>query len=621
VSGFLGILNPDGAPVDGELLGRINEAMSYCGPDRQDVWVDGQIGLGHALLRATPDPAEAERQPCTLDGRTWVVADARVDGRPDLIADLRDRGRKASEDALDAHLILLAYDAWGEGCLERLVGDFSFAIWDGGARRLFCARDHFGVVPFYYADRPKGLVFGNVLRALRLHPAVSDELNERAIGDFLLFGLNMDPATTTFADIHALPPAHALTWDRGEVRTRRYWAPEPAGGEVRFERPEDHVERFRALFDQAVGDRLRSTRVGTHLSGGMDSTSVAATAHHVLSSRGADFELRAYTMVFDRLLAEEEGTYADLVAAKTGLAVERLVVDEYWTRPPHADGIWVFPEPGVIPNRLAGYEISRRVSAFARGLLTGLGGDPLFAIRPDWRDRVRFAWRGLRAGGLPRLGVRTALRTRLHRRRINSPLPDWIDPEFARRSDLGPRLREIRDEWDGVADHRLMLHPFWASIFVSSHPGASGLPVKSLFPFFDLRLARYVWETPPFPWCQDKRLLRDAMCGRLPEEVLRRPKRLLYVPKRGPDTDDPRYRLALLPETRRSRSEVLSGRAIGEYVQVERARTLIESPPRRVTLPLGENCFTLAYWLRYGLNEPDPPAIKEREHAADPAGP
>src|SRR5438105_2953662 len=232
--------------------------MCYCGPDHQDIWLEQRIGLGHALLGATPEPGDDEHQPCSLDGRVWIAADARIDGRADLLARLRTRGRNVARDAPDAQLILHAYDVWGERCVEHLIGDFAFAIWDCARRRLFCARDHFGVVPFYYSRVTSGVVFGNVLRALRLHPAVSDTLDDRAIGDFLLFRMNMDHASTTFADIRALPPAHAITWENGAARIRRYWEPPQTEPELRLERPEQYVERFAVLFDQAVSDRLRS---------------------------------------------------------------------------------------------------------------------------------------------------------------------------------------------------------------------------------------------------------------------------------------------------------------------------------------------------------------------------
>ena len=499
--------------MDTPLLRRLTAAMSYCGPDHHDVRLDGHVGLGHALLGVAPNPAAEERQPRSLDGRVWIAADARVDGRDDLVARLGARAQSAARDATDAELILHAYDAWGERCVEHLIGDFAFAIWDGARRRLFCARDHFGVVPFYYSEVGGRLLFGNVLRALRLHPGVSDALNDRAIGDFLLLGWNMDHASTAFADVRSLPPAHALVWEQGVTRIRRYWQAAEMPTEIRRDHPEEYVERFRLLFDQAVADRLRSPRAGTHLTGGMDSTSVGATAKRVLGARGGDFELRAYTVVFETLIAEEEGRYAEQVAARIGIPHEKVVADEYMTRPPDGDALLVFPEPGIIPNQSAEYEIARRVATFARSQLAGIGGDPLFYTLPgwpsgpaEWGDRARAALMTLRGGRVPKLGVRTALRRARRAGRPPTPeLPDWIAPDFARRADLRARWREIGSEWEATSAPGAMSKPLWANLFAWSHPGANGLPVRSLFPFFDLRLAEHVWATPAYPWRQDKR--------------------------------------------------------------------------------------------------------------------
>lgn len=593
MSGFVGILNPDGAPLDSSLLRRITDSMAYCGPDRQEIWLDGDVGLGHALLAPSPDAAGDDRQPVSLDGRVWIAADARIDARDELV-----RRLGISPAATDAELILHSYAAWAERCVDHLIGDFAFALWDGPERRLLCARDQFGVVPLYYARAGGGIVVGNVLRSLRLHPAVSDALDDRAIGDTLLFGAIMDPTATAFADLRALPPAHVLTYEGGTVGLRRYW--EPPEPEPRPGRPEEHVERFSAVFDAAVGDRLRSTRAGAHLTGGMDSTSLATTAHRVLSSRAEEFDLRAYTVVFDELIEEEEGRYAEQVAARLGIRLEQVAGDE----------------SVLIAGQSALEQIARSVASFTRTLLAGTGGDPLFATSPARPS----AWRALRSGRLPRLGVRTALRRRLRGGGPEiPPLPDWIDPSFARRADLPDRWRGLLSEWDRAEDRLAILHPLWPAIFAWSHPGAHGLPIRVVFPFFDLRLLGCVWETPA-PLRRDKRLLREAMRGRLPETVVQRPKALLYVPTGRVHDDDPFYLLAQRPESRRLGLDLLSGGAISDYVDVERARELIESPVPRRTLPRFENCFLLANWLRSELGPSAlPTPTKEKSDAGDPA--
>jgi asparagine synthase (glutamine-hydrolysing) len=126
------------------------------------------VGFGHALLRGTSDSAEV-RQPRSLEGRVWIVADARIDARDALVAMLRGAGRAVDDGdaAADVDLLLHAYAAFGERLLDHVIGDFAFAVWDAPRRRLFCARDHFGVRPFFYASAGDTFAFASDLDALR----------------------------------------------------------------------------------------------------------------------------------------------------------------------------------------------------------------------------------------------------------------------------------------------------------------------------------------------------------------------------------------------------------------------------------------------------------------------
>ena len=153
-----------------------------------------------------------------------------------------------------------------------------------GTKTLFCARDHFGIKPFYYADLDDQFLFSSVLDCVRLHPDVSDTLNETAIGDFLLFGLNYDGATTAFRDVRRLLPAHSLTIKKDEFFLKRYWSP-PTQGRIRYRDANDYIEQFKILLQAAVKDRVRTDRVGVLLSGGLDSAAVATTARAVSKGR------------------------------------------------------------------------------------------------------------------------------------------------------------------------------------------------------------------------------------------------------------------------------------------------------------------------------------------------
>ena len=249
----MGIYDRSGAPVDRTLLQALAHFLSYRGPDGRETWSSGPMGLGHTMLRTTRE-SQIERQPASLDGRFWITADARIDCREEL-EKLRSTQKNYGTPGLtatDSELILRSYAAWGEECVQHLRGDFAFAIWDAQKKLLFCARDHFGVKPFYYAELGELFLFSNTLDCLRQHPEVSEELNDAAIGDFLLFGLNCDVATTTFRDIRRLPAAHSMTISSEGLRIQRYWSA-PTEGRIRYQRMEDYVEHFQNLAASGCG--------------------------------------------------------------------------------------------------------------------------------------------------------------------------------------------------------------------------------------------------------------------------------------------------------------------------------------------------------------------------------
>lgn len=532
MSGIVGILNGDGQPLDPALLQTMTELMAFRGPDARDTWTDGYVGFGHALLRTTWESA-TERQPHSLDGKVWITGDIRLDRREDLIDQLRASRRNLEQDVTDVDLVLHAYQLWTDACLERLSGDFAFAIWDGPQQRLFCARDQFGVVPFYYSEIGKVLIFSNTLNCLRLHPEVSDRLNEGAIADFLLFSMNMDFATTTFADIQKLPPAHTLIYSDGKMRVRRYWQL-PEGVEyLRYQHPEEYVDRFRELFERAVADRLRTDSAGTHLSGGMDSTSIAATAYKLMTATGSSVDFRAYAIVYKHLIPDDEGDYAKEVAQMAGFPIEYLVAEDYIGQAPGKQPEYICPEPLLIPEQVAEVEITRRIAGYSRVLLAGFGGDPALYPAPSSQDKS-LQNQNNALGYIRSLRTRVRLRTRLRQWLKKEPqgqqeidFPDWFNPDFAERMQLKARLQERLTAPPQLDRYGMATAPLWSNIFAWSDPGSSGFPVKVRFPFFDLRLVLYLLSVPPVPWLENKFLLREAMKGLLPSSVRQRPKTTL----------------------------------------------------------------------------------------------
>src|SRR5262245_1516954 len=538
MSGIFGIFNFDGAPVSPHLLRRMAEFMAFRGPDKQETWVDGSVGLGQAMLRTT-DESLRERQPFSLDNQVWIVADARVDGRDDLIRRLEAGGRGELKNAPDVELILHAYHAWGADCVRRLIGDFAFAIWDKQKRSLFCARDHFGIKPFYYARAGNCLIISNTLNCIRIHPAVSGRLNDQAVGDFLILGSNENLETTFFDGVQRLPPAHMLIWSNGDLRTRRYWTM-PIEDEIRYRREGDYVERFVELLDEAVSDRLRADRLGIFMSGGMDSTTIAATTNKLLLRKNAPFDLRAYTLVYDRLIPDEERGYSGLVAEYLGIPINYIVADDYQLYERFDEPESRKPEPSNNPRTAMLVDQYREVAPHTRVTLTGQGGDVvlrgsfsylinLFKSLQFSRALMEVGRHALRHRRLPQIGFRTIVRRWLKMPSWKPPYPDWLNRDFEARLNLPERWNQFLAEQPHIHPrrpeaYRILTSSVWTRLFESYDPEVTNFPIETRHPLFDLRLLSYLMAMPTLPVCVDKRLMRLAMQGLLPEETLRRPK-------------------------------------------------------------------------------------------------
>src|SRR3990172_6083518 len=202
VSGYVAVLSRRGGDVDAGLRARLASPLAPHGPHAAGEHREDGVGLAHALLRAREN---ASCGPHRSPRGAWLVGDVRIDAQAALRDALAAAGEAVPRASPDESLVLAAWHVWGEDAAARLLGDFSFAIWDPARRVLFCARDAFGVRPLYYADAGDTFVFRNLLGAVRAHPAVSARLHEPAIVSFLCVGWNVDLTTTSFADVRRLP--------------------------------------------------------------------------------------------------------------------------------------------------------------------------------------------------------------------------------------------------------------------------------------------------------------------------------------------------------------------------------------------------------------------------------
>jgi asparagine synthase (glutamine-hydrolysing) len=528
-----------GAPVDRALLGSLTHFLSYVGPDARDTYLNGCVGLGHTMLRTSRESAH-ERQPASLGGQFWITADARIDCRDELQREFEQAEPNYRRVVTDSELILQAYALWGEDCVRHLRGDFAFAIWDARKKKIFCARDHFGLKPFYYAEMGEVFFFSNTLNCLRLHPEISDKLNHAAVGDFLLFGINCEPTTTIFRDIQRLPPAHSLSVCAEGVRIQRYWSA-PTHGTIRYRHADEYVEHFQFLLQAAVADRLRTERAGILLSGGLDSAALAASAREIFGNSSGAMDLRAYTNIYEPLNSDRDGTLAQEVADFLKIPIQFLEIDAYklferWNDPELSS-----PEPVDDPLFAGLFDQYEMIARDCRVALCGEGSDNLmhFQMLPYAKHMLRSRdFRGLLREIPSYLRLRPSVWPGIRRRfkgvfgkDPKAPLfPRWLNPDFARRLNLKARWKE-GNELPEYQPHPVrpkaqasLSIPHWANMFEQESPGVTRCLVETRYPFLDLRVVDYLLALSPFPFCFEKSLLRDAMAGRLPESCRLRPK-------------------------------------------------------------------------------------------------
>jgi len=605
VSGIAGIVRFDGRPVERVELEALAAGLGLPDGPKPELRTLGPVGF--ALAPLDVDGVGAQTLAAPESPGPFVLCDARIDARRDLATRLHAAGEPVAADACDAALIGAAWRAWGTRCMSELLGDFAFALWDDARGQFFCARDAFGVKPFYYARNTEVLVFSNSLECLRSHPAVSDALDELWIADFLLVGHGLQQDASAYRDIARLAPGHALAWDAARGLRVERWFDLPLEEPFRGRGLEDLVAEFRALLRCAVDDRLRGQRAAISMSGGLDSTSVAAMAREVLAARGTRFALTAFTLMSTRLLpADDEDRYARLSANHLGIPfsvvdTDRDAISSYVRNAHHT------PEPidatAFDPLRM----FQSAGAPTPQPVLTGQGGDVGFFHERDyatgylrqgrWRALAGDALRHLRTlRRMPPLYVRTRLRRALGKPDEHAPaFPPWLRAGLVGHHGLRERFESAHRAPLRVGVARSGAHwrarqRMWTALFEQTDPAVTRLPLEFRHPYFDRRVLGFLLRLPELPWCVDKTLLRFSLRGALPEAVRTRPK--------SPVPGFPEYEAMRRGEAA-GIGALLAAEGMHRFVDVGRLRTLARQHDRLrpseselLLRPLG-----LALWL------------------------
>ncbi len=528
-------------------------ALEPHGADRTAFIAEGSVALGSHLLRTLPED-EADRQPLRLKShKGWLIGDVRIDNRESLATELGLDPQEARRLA-DSSFLLEAWERWGDAAVDHLVGAFTFAVWQPEEKRLYLVRDHAGERPLYYTKNDDFFAFASMPKGLLALPGLPAALDEDALADFLAI-LPLANGKSLFGNLRAVPHGHCLTVTPDGARLRQYWHPSDVRP-LRLKNDAEYLEAFRECFDKAVRCRLRTTgSIGSELSGGLDSSSVTATAAGLLASSGRG--LTSFTHVPRRGYATptiagrfgDEGPFAADVAALYPNVRHVLVPNGQVgimlsvSRHVELDDQPVFnPTNAVWTDSILDEARSRGITA----MLTGRAGngtisyDGYLSLADMFRGghwlNLATTVQALRRNGfttLRKVGGVTVLPL----------LPLWlqkklaprigefdleycaVNPDLAKRIDLVERARSAFNlaAFDVRSD---LIGLFVGSDFGNDNAGfRAGWKLEMRDPTADKRVFEFIHSIPIDQFVRDgwmRSLIRRAMQGRLPESTLRR---------------------------------------------------------------------------------------------------
>ena len=360
-------------PISREILhtwlGAMNELQAHRGPDDKGIWVHqrGLVGFGHRRLTII-DLTTAAAQPMESKAGLVITYNGEIYNYIELRAELGEENFRTTSDT---EVILRAYEKWGDDCVDHLRGMFAFAIWDEKNGKLFCARDRFGIKPFYYMKSSDGFFFASEIKGLiPFVQEIATDLN--GLKDYLAFQFTLGEKTL-FKDVQQLLPGHTLTIENSHVQLRKYW-------EVKYNLDWHHTksyfqENVRSLLMDSVRVHLRSdVPVGSYLSGGIDSGIVASLARQVQN----EGEFHAFHGKFLTGPEYDESRYARIVADYCNMALHEQEITSADFVSHIKKVIYHLDYPVAGPGSFPQYIVSKLASNHLKVVLGGQGGDEIF---------------------------------------------------------------------------------------------------------------------------------------------------------------------------------------------------------------------------------------------------
>jgi asparagine synthase (glutamine-hydrolysing) len=588
------------------VLDRMVGALSHRGPDERGVWLDGRAGLGHARLSII-DISSGQQPMLTADGNACITFNGEIFNYIELREQMVRCGH-CFRTGSDTEVLLRLYEEKGIDCVSDLNGDFAFAIWDKRHQRLVMARDRMGVRPLYYSRRGGALYFASEVKALLTVPGIDAELDPFALDQIFTFWFPLAPRTP-FKDIFELPPAHVLVAEGGNVTVRPYWQLAFGDTDTLAGRSEGQIaEELRALLTDATRIRLRSdVPVGAYLSGGLDSSIVAAVTKQIRPDM-----LRTFSVTFESAEFDESGFQRQMADA---LGTEHMSV-----RCSPADIGAMFPDVIAATERpilrtapAPLFRLSRLVREQGyKVVLTGEGADEVFAgydimkeakirhfcaSQPDSERRPLLLQRlypylpGLKGQSQKYLEaffraradeVGDPLFSHLPRFRNTAGAKVFFSSDLARQLGGYDALDELRaglpadfSRWHSLEQSQYLETAYLLPGYILSSQGdrvAMANAVEGRFPFLDHRVAEFAARIPPrlkMKVLREKHILREAMRDLLLPLIGNRPKQ----PYRAPDAlsfvgaNEPAFAKASLSTASIGNAGYFNPRAVGKLRQ------------------------------------------------------
>ena len=519
-----------------EVQKKMLETMARRGPDGQGIWEGKGCCLLHTRL-AVIDPSGGA-QPMVLSRgkeRYVLTYNGELYNTPELRRELEALGHKFVGRS-DTEVLLHAYVQWGPACLERLNGIFAFGVWEDHERRLFLARDRMGVKPLFFQCHGGGLIFGSEIKTVLAYPTVEAVLDAQGAAEILMLGPGRSPGCGVFRDVEELEPGCCGFYTQGRLRTHRYWKLTDREHGESFE---ETAEQVRFLVTDAIRRQTVSdVPVGTFLSGGLDSSLITAICTGEipqLQTFSLDYANNDRYFVPSKFQPNSDGHYIRRMQEVLDTQHHWCVLTPEDLMDGLADSVRARDLPGMADVDISLLQFCRQIRQRVTVAISGECADEIFGGYPWYRDpevraQAGFPW--AQNGLLRRSMIRGELRQKMR-------CEDYVRARYERtckESDIlqgtSPQERRMKEMVN------LNMRWFMQTLLDRKDRMSMYSALEVRVPFCDHRIAEYLYGVP---WeykdhgGQEKGLLRQAMAGVLPEEVLWR-KKSPY-----PKTYDPRY--------------------------------------------------------------------------------